>query len=116
MDNSDLADALRYILDSSCPLHQNLFQSEESNLLKASYDPEAEQRLSLKERSWRKSLQTGDKVDAVKRCGDYNLKMWSKATVLSIDGELIHVKFENDSYSACGSFWWYSPELEKYNT
>jgi hypothetical protein len=42
--------------------------------------------------------------------------MWAKATVLKIDGDLIHVKFENDSYASCSSFWWYSPELARYNT
>jgi hypothetical protein len=56
VDNSDLADAMRYLLDSSCPLHQNLFQSEESNLLKASYDPDAVDRMQEEEKMWRKSL------------------------------------------------------------
>ena len=42
--------------------------------------------------------------------------MWAKATILNVDGDLIHVKFDNDSYTACASFWWYSEEIEKYNT
>jgi hypothetical protein len=115
-DNSEMADAMRYLLDSSCPLHQNLFQSEESSILKASYNPGLINQLSEEEKQWRKSLDVGSKIDAIKRCGDYNMKMWAKAQFLKIDGDLIHVAFENDSYASSASFWWYSPEIDIYNT
>ena len=115
-DNSEMADAMRYLLDSSCPLHQNLFQSEESSILKASYNPGLVDQLSEEDKQWRKSLDVGSKIDAIKRCGDYNMKMWAKAHVLKVDGDLIHVKFENDSYASSTSFWWYSPEIDIYNS
>ena len=68
------------------------------------------------EKNWRQSLAIGAKVDAVKRDNEHNLKRWAKATVLNVEDELIQVGFENDSISNSIYFWWYSPELERYDT
>jgi len=42
-------------------------------------------------------LQVGSKLDAIKRYSDFNLRIWAKGFVFKVDGELIHVVFENDS-------------------
>ena len=42
--------------------------------------------------------------------------MWSKGTVISVDHDLIEVEFENDSSKTNTQFWWYSPDIDIYNT
>ena len=61
-----MADAMRYLFDSQAPLHQHLFQSLENNTLKVSYDPDLADRISPEEKTWRKALVSGSKVDALK--------------------------------------------------
>jgi hypothetical protein len=92
-----------------------LFQSEESTILKAFHDPQLAQRMPQEEREWRQSLQAGSRVDAVKRDNEHNLKRWAKATVVQVEDELIQVIFDNDSISNSLYFWWYSPELDRYD-
>ena len=38
----------------------------------------------------------GSKLDAVKTDREHNLKVWAKATVINVEGELIQVQYEND--------------------
>ena len=115
-DNADMADAIRYLFEQSCALHQNLFQSEESTILKAFHDPQLAHRLPEEEKSWRLSLKAGSRLDAVKRDNEHNLNTWGKATVVNVEEELIQVIFDNDSLSNSYYFWWYSPELNRYDT
>lgn len=73
--------------------------------------------MSEEEKEWRKNLKPGSKIDALKVDMEYNLKMWAKAEVLSVDGEVLHVAFENDVRSYSSRFlYWYSPEIDHYDT
>ena len=48
---------------------------------------------------------------------EYNLKMWAKAEISSINGDIFYVVFENDLKSFSSRYFhWYSPEIERYNT
>lgn len=52
----------------------------------------------------------------MKRDNEHNLKVWAKATVINVDGELIQVVFDNDSSFNSSYFWWYSPDLAVFNS
>ena len=75
------------------------------------YDPTIADKISQEEKDWRKALQIGSELDAVKFDVEYNLKVWAKAHVTRLDGELVEVTFENDSRRMCRLFWWYSPDI-----
>lgn len=114
-DNTEMADAMKHIFDMSSNLHQHLFQSEEN--ISAQNDPSLADKLSVEERAWRKSLVKGSKIDAIKLDNEYNLKIWAKAEVSSITGDIFQVVFENDIRSnSIRYIHWYSPEIDRYNT
>ena len=115
-DNSDMADAMRYLFDPSAPLHQNLFQSDEKNIIEIQYDPNVAERLPEEERLWRKSLQVGSQVDALKIDFDRNIKVWAKAYVSRMSDDLIEIVFENDSRTTSRTLFWFSPDLDRYDT
>ena len=73
-------------------------------------------RLPEEERMWRKSLQVGSQVDALKIDFDRNIKVWSKAYVARMSDDLIEVVFENDSRSTSRTLFWFSPDLDRYDT
>lgn len=82
-----MADAMRYLFDISTFLHQNVFQQEESAVTIC--DRSLIEKMSEEEKEWRLSLQPGAKIDALKVDVEHNLKMWAKAEVLSINGEVL---------------------------
>ena len=47
---------------------------------------------------------------------EHNLRVWAKATVICVEGELIQVQFDNDQSINSAYFWWYSPDLDRYNS
>jgi hypothetical protein len=47
---------------------------------------------------------------------EHNLKVWAKGTVINVESELIQVQFENDQSINSAYFWWYSPDLDRYNS
>ena len=60
----------------------------------------------------------------MKQENDYNLKIWSKAYVSDMHDadssetgkNLLEITFENDSTKSRRILWWYSPDLDRYNT
>ena len=72
--------------------------------------------LPEEEREWRQKLQRGSKVDAIKIDTEYNLKVWAKGEVIDVNGDLLYVMFQNDNKSSSRYFFWYSPEIDQYNT
>ncbi len=84
--------------------------------MQLSYDQQLGERIPEDERLWRKSLQPGDLVDAVKFDMEYNLKIWAKATIKNVNVELIEVSFINDTNKMNRYLWWYSPDLSRYDT
>lgn len=65
-DNADMADGMRYLFDSSCALHNFLFQCDDSNFIQMQYDPKLAEMLPEEEKEWRLSLTIGSQIDAVK--------------------------------------------------
>ena len=53
-------------------------------------------RLSEEEKAWRKSLEVGSKLDAIKVETESNIKMWTKGEIIEINGNFLHIQFEND--------------------
>lgn len=120
-DNSDMADGMRHLFDSTSILHSHLFQEYEAQAPE-SIDTSVEDKMSDEEREWRKGLVVGVQVDAVKVDADFNLKMWAKGVISDIRDtddqgkKLFEITFENDSLKYRRVLWWHSPDIDRYNS
>lgn len=119
-DNSDMADAMRYLLDQSAPLHMNLFQAKLTGIdateAQQTISEEMSDTFSEEELQWRKSLKVGSYLDCVKHDYDRNIKVWGKAQVVSLIDGLLEVSFLHDESKMNRTRYWHSQDIAAFDT
>ena len=123
-DNSDMADGMRHLFDTTSVLHCHMFQeyASSSEAVPDDYDASMQDKMTDEEREWRQALAVGSQIDAVKVDAEFNLKMWAKAVISDITDtddqgkRLFEITFENDSLKYRRVLWWHSPDIDRYET
>lgn len=111
LDNMELCDGLACMFDPKSRLYQYHCLSEENAILMD--NPEAQ--LPAEEREWRRALEVGAKLDALKVDPEQKVTCWSQATLKALlPKQKILVTFDNDSHHCDRELSIFSPELARF--